>query len=533
MNLRSLRLSLGITAAIATAALLTACGGGGGGGGNAQSAANLTGVAATGAPVVGATLTAMCGNNASYTGTTSMTGSFALTVPSANFPCALQISGGNLPAAIPALYSLATSSGNTNVTPLTDLALALQINTAFGQTLTQWFASPSNLDAIALALAAASDTLRTALTTAGYTIPASWSAGSTAPFTAAFTPNPASDPFDQLLESLANAISGSGALANYTALRNAMVGGGTLPVPTTPTTPTIPVGLQPTGDGSALAGVNGATGTLNGTTRTYTANVGWDTFGGTTGTFGAYKPDGASFDGITRWHIEGLPATVGIHRCKSDQTGLLPRVMLMTGGGAGYTSGECVIEVTSVTNGTITGRFATELIDLWGDGRTIAGTVTDGYFTKAAAVDGVALPAGEIGASFKVGAVTYRYLQVVDLSYDEFAGMSALPGFGEEARSSPGFPNGIQIHTVPNQVGTYACDSHQGNVWRKVNIWFYWNSVVYSAGARQSSGSGPVGSSCSITVTRVLPNFEGSFSGTFVNSEGASITVTDGLFRRE
>jgi hypothetical protein len=84
---------------------------------------------------------------------------------------------------------------------------------------------------------------------------------------------------------------------------------------------------------------------------------------------------------------------------------------------------------------------------------------------------------------------------------------------------------------VPNALGTYACDSHQGNVWRKVNIWFYWNAKFYNAGARQSSGTGPTGSSCSITVTQVLPNFEGSFSGTFVNSDGDSITVTEGLFR--
>ena len=38
--------------------------------------------------------------------------------------------------------------------------------------------------------------------------------------------------------------------------------------------------------------------------------------------------------------------------------------------------------MTSVTNRTITGRFATEMIDLWGDGKTIAGTVTDGVFRR-------------------------------------------------------------------------------------------------------------------------------------------------------
>ena len=529
MKLINFRRGLAIPTAIVTGVMLTACGGGGGGGGNAQPAASLTGTAATGAPVVGATLTAKCQNSNNVTGTTSATGTFALNIPSADFPCALQIIGGNLPAGIPALYSFATSSGNTNVTPLTDLALALQINALASQTLSQWFASPSNMSGIASALVAASDTLRTKLAAAGYTIPVNWTVGSTALFTSAFTPNPASDPFDQLLESIARAIT-SGALADYTALRTSMVAGGTLP---TPVAPTIPAGLQPIGDGTALAGVNGATGTLNGTTRTYTANVGWDTFGGATGIFGAFLPVGNSFDGVTRWRIEGLPATVGTHQCHSDNTGLLPRVMLMTGGGAGYTSGNCVIEVTSVTNGTITGRFATELIDLWGDGKSIAGTVTDGYFQKAAATDGVALPAGEIGASFTVAGVTYSYPFVLNLNQEEYAGIGASPGFSEPARSSPGFPHGVKIQTVPNQLGTYACGSHQGNEWRRVSIGFHWNGVDYSAGAYASSGTGPAGASCSITVTKVLPDFEGSFTGTFVSSTGDSIIVTDGLFRKE
>ena len=106
--------------------------------------------------------------------------------------------------------------------------------------------------------------------------------------------------------------------------------------------------------------------------------------------------------------------------------------------------------------------------------------------------------------------------------------MSALPANGDSA--NPGFPVGIQLHTVPNALGTYACDSHQGNTWRKVNMWFHWNGVTYGAGARQSSSTDTSGSSCSITVTKVSPNFEGSFNATFV-SGATTITVTEGLFR--
>lgn len=523
MNLRTLRLGLAIPAAIVTGALLTACGSDSSSGSSGTTAPtpNVTGTAATGAPVIGASVTAKCQNSTTVSGTTIAGGAFSLTVPTADFPCALQISGGNLPAGTPALYSFATGSGNFNVTPLSDLALAVQVNTLAGLTLSQWFASPSNMSAIASALATASDALRTALSTAGYIIPAAWGAGSTAPFTATFTANPTSDPFDQLLEALADAIADSGTLTDYAALRDALVAGGTLPDPVEPTDPP---DLEMTGDGAALADGDGATGTLNGTTYTYTANVGWDTFGGATGTFGAYLPVGDSFDGITRWRIEGLPATVGTHYCNSSGNGL-PRIMLS----GNYTSGQCVIEVISVTNGAITGRFATEMIDIWGDGESIAGTVTDGYFRKAVTGVGEALPDGEIGASFKVDGVTYRHPGANSLAFEEFAGMSALPANGDSA--NPGFPVGVQIHTVPNALGTYACDSHQGNVWRKVNIWFYWNAKFYNAGARQSSGTGPTGSSCSITVTQVLPNFEGSFSGTFVNSDGDSITVTEGLFR--
>lgn len=527
MNLLTIRGSRAIPLVIFAGALLSACGGGGSGGGTPP---NLTGTAATGAPVVGAMLSAKCQNGTFATATTSAAGTFGLNVPRADFPCALQVSGGNLPAGIPALYSFAASSGNTNVTPLTDLALAMKVNSLLAQSLTNWFANPAKTDEIANALAAASDALRSALAAAGYTVPSGWGVGSTAPFSAAFTPNPASDPFDKLLETLAAAIKAS-TLADFAALRDLLIDGGSLPEPASspdPIDPVDPSGLTPIGTGAALAGSDGATGTLSGTTYTYTANVGWDTFGGATGVFGAYKPVGSSFDGVSRWTIDGLPATIGTHSCNVKNG--LPRVMLFTGAGApSYSSANCVIQVTAVTSGAITGRFATDLVSLFGDGKSIAGTVTDGYFRKAVSGIGEALPAGEVGASFKVDGETYRYVEASDFSFEDFAGLIAAPQTGD--RANPGFPVGIQINSIPNALGTYACDSFKDNAYRKANIWFYWYGKTYIAGARASIGTGPDGSSCSVTVTKPKPNFEGSFSGTFINEDGDSLTVTDGLFR--
>ncbi len=192
-------------------------------------AATLTGTVAVGAPVSGASINAKCAIG-SFSATSNANGNYGLVIPSANFPCALRSSGGTAAGrSVLTLHSFARNTGTANVTPLTDLALALQVNTSAGKTLADWFANPDNLAAISSALTDAADDLRAALIAAGYTVPATWTAGSTTPFSSTFTPNPASDAYDQLLEAIADALENSTSYADYNALLTAFVAGSALP----------------------------------------------------------------------------------------------------------------------------------------------------------------------------------------------------------------------------------------------------------------------------------------------------------------
>jgi len=111
-------------AALAVSALLTACGG-------SRDLPFITGVAATGAAMAGATVTAKCASGTQMGGTTSADGTFRLVMGEGQtLPCMLQASLGNT-----TLHSFASISGRTNVTPLSDLvvtkALGSDAATAF------------------------------------------------------------------------------------------------------------------------------------------------------------------------------------------------------------------------------------------------------------------------------------------------------------------------------------------------------------------------------------------------------------------
>ncbi|HEY0915306.1 MAG TPA: hypothetical protein VGE22_10580 [Solimonas sp.] len=200
------------------------------GAGTGPGPATLTGTAAFGAPVAGGTVTAKCSNGSGFPTavTTNAQGVFSGQVAPSALPCALRVSGGNLPAAYGSLHSLATASGRTNVTPLTDLVLALAVNSAAGQSLAAWFANPANLPQVSGSLSTALALLRSALNKAGYVIPSTWTAGSAAPFSAPFDPDPATDPYDALLEQLASGLA-TGTYEGYTAMLAAFVGGADLP----------------------------------------------------------------------------------------------------------------------------------------------------------------------------------------------------------------------------------------------------------------------------------------------------------------
>ena len=171
----------------------------------APSSVTLTGVAAVGAPLVGATVTARCAAPTSTAPTTTNgAGEWTLMLAPAALPCALQASGGTASgvANTQALHSYAAAAGVANITPLTDLLVAL----AAGSPPAMWFAGldathPPALDS---ALSTAGPRLRQALTDAGYTPPSA----TFDPRTSAFAAK-ATDPYDKLLETFASGLAAS------------------------------------------------------------------------------------------------------------------------------------------------------------------------------------------------------------------------------------------------------------------------------------------------------------------------------------
>lgn len=107
-------------AAAATALLLTACGGGGSSTTSTTSTATaqLSGVAATGAPIAGATVRAVNAAGASATAVTGADGRYTLSI-SDGAPYALTVTD----SAGKVWYSYAPAAGTAHITPLTTLAL--------------------------------------------------------------------------------------------------------------------------------------------------------------------------------------------------------------------------------------------------------------------------------------------------------------------------------------------------------------------------------------------------------------------------
>jgi hypothetical protein len=143
---------------------------------------------------------------------------------------------------------------------------------------------------------------------------------------------------------------------------------------------------------------------------------------------------------------------------------------------------------------------------------------------------------GEPGARFELDGDTWTYPRATLFPFEIYAAITVAPAIDDTM--SPGFPQGIQLHTLPNELGTYECG--EGESYRAVNVWFWWKGDFYYAGNRQSADpDGPEGSSCTITLTEVgtIDGFNydgtlaGTFSGVFVTQDGSkSIEVESGSF---
>lgn len=174
--------------ALMLASLITACGGGGDG----DSVSKLSGTAATGAPIVGATVNVTCAGGSALTGTTGSDGSWEVTLSDQTLPCAVQISGGDL-AEGETYHSIAFTVGTVNITPLTDLIVA----SLAGQDPATWFA---NLNASLLG-AIDQTMLDNALNTVQTALGLGSALGDLNPLTSAFSAANG-DTIDDILEAL-------------------------------------------------------------------------------------------------------------------------------------------------------------------------------------------------------------------------------------------------------------------------------------------------------------------------------------------
>ena len=188
--------------------LLNACGSDDNSG--ASTNTTLSGTAATGAPIVGGDVKLSCLNSLVKIGIpTNANGQWSSSVPNANLPCAISVSGGTVlgVANTASQFSATTTTPGTqtvNISPLTSLALA-----ATGVVPNDsWFTglNDGSLQTLTSALSAAITALNNAL--AAYALPANFN-----PFSSLLTAAVAGQTgnnYDQLLDQLQIALATSG-----------------------------------------------------------------------------------------------------------------------------------------------------------------------------------------------------------------------------------------------------------------------------------------------------------------------------------
>lgn len=187
---------------------------------NTNGMVTLSGTAATGAALKNASVTASCKNNSGFSTpvSTNDRGQWTGQVLATNLPCALQAKTADL-----ALHSYATAAGNVNITPLTDLSIAMisRKNPA------DWFKQYQVL--LESQLKAAADEIAKQLASKNYVLPEEFNL-----FNSTFA---IGDAFDKMLDALMAAITSS-SLKNYNALLNQVVAtGSTASIPAAMPTP--------------------------------------------------------------------------------------------------------------------------------------------------------------------------------------------------------------------------------------------------------------------------------------------------------
>jgi len=190
----------------------------------------LGGTVAIGAPLVGANVNVVCKSGSKITQTTDAKGAWSFVITDQVFPCAVQVTGGNVGTAAgitntTAYHSVALTEGIVNVTPLTDIVVASLADTATpGAAPSTWFAGlATNATApLTVITQAAVDTALTNLKTVLPTLTALQGTKAVNPLTAVFSPA-AGDAYDGMLTALSSAMQNAG--FNQTTLLVASVKG--------------------------------------------------------------------------------------------------------------------------------------------------------------------------------------------------------------------------------------------------------------------------------------------------------------------
>lgn len=182
----------------------------------------LSGTAAVGAALADATVTAKCNNGSGFSQpvSTDANGKWSGQVLGNSFPCTLQAQGKTL-----ALHSYATAPGTVNITPLTDLSIAL----ASRQLPTEWFKTYQTLTETSVK--AAVSELRQQLASKNYNLAADFDL---------FSSNFAiGDAFDQLLDLLdASLQANTASIKDYNSLLKLVATNGSAAMlPAAPVTP--------------------------------------------------------------------------------------------------------------------------------------------------------------------------------------------------------------------------------------------------------------------------------------------------------
>ncbi len=214
--IRGLRLAATL---IASAVLAVACGGGDDAPVTPNApvpdapALTVQGVAAVGAPLVGAQVLFQCVTATPANATTAANGSFTVPATNVGFPCAVKVTGGNVATAAgaantQAYYSVVTGPGTANATPFSTLLVAI----LGGGDPAAWFenaqATPASLSSVTSSgLSTALGKLKTLL--AGLPTPVALPTGFD-PVTTAFSAV-STDATDKLLEKFKTTLASSNA----------------------------------------------------------------------------------------------------------------------------------------------------------------------------------------------------------------------------------------------------------------------------------------------------------------------------------